>query len=58
MAVSANGTKLAQLVNPQVMGDIISADLEKAIVLAPLAQVGRELQGRAGNTLTMPKFGY
>ena len=58
MAVSENGTKLAQLVNPQVMGDIISADLEKAIVLAPLAQVGRELQGRAGNTLTMPKFGY
>lgn len=58
MAVSANGTKLAQLINPEVMGDIISAELENAIVLAPLAQVGRTLEGRAGNTLTMPKFGY
>lgn len=58
MAVSENGTKLAQLVNPQVMSDIISADLEHAIVLAPLAEVGRTLEGRAGNTLTMPKYGY
>ena len=58
MAISENGTKLAQLVNPQVLADMISAELPNAIALAPLAVVGRKLQGAAGNTLTMPKFGY
>lgn len=58
MAISENGTKLAQLVNPQVIADMISAELPNAIVLAPLAVVGRKLQGAAGNTLTMPKYGY
>lgn len=58
MAISENGTKLAQLVNPQVLADMISAELPNAIALAPLAVVGRKLQGAAGNTLTMPKYGY
>lgn len=58
MAISANGTKLENLVNPQVLADIISAELENAIALAPLAVVDRKLVGRAGNTITMPKFGY
>lgn len=58
MAISANGTKLENLVNPQVLADIISAELPNAIALAPLATVGRKLEGSAGNTLTMPKYGY
>ena len=58
MAISEKGTKLAQLVNPQVLADMISAELPNAIALAPLAVVGRKLQGSAGNTLTMPKYGY
>ena len=58
MAISENGTKLAQLVNPQVLADMISAELPNAIALAPLATIGRKLQGAAGNTLTMPKYGY
>lgn len=58
MPISENGTKLAQMVNPEVMGDMISAELPAAIALAPLAVVGTKLQGRAGNTITMPKFGY
>ena len=58
MAISANGTKLAQLINPQVLADMISAELPNAIAFAPLAEVGRKLQGSAGNTLTMPKYGY
>lgn len=58
MAVSANGTKLENLVNPQVLADMISAELPNAIRFAPLAVVGRKLEGRAGNTITMPKFGY
>ena len=58
MAVSANGTKLENLVNPQVLADMISAELPNAIRFAPLAVVGRKLEGRAGNTITMPKYGY
>ena len=58
MAISANGTKLENLFNPEVAADIIGAELENAIALAPLAVVDRTLVGRAGNTITMPKFGY
>lgn len=58
MAISANGTKLENLVNPQVLADMISAELPNAIRFAPLAVVGRKLEGRAGNTITMPKYGY
>jgi hypothetical protein len=58
MAISANGTKLENLVNPEVLADIISAELPNAITLAPLAKVGTRLQGVAGDTLKMPKFGY
>jgi HK97 family phage major capsid protein len=58
MPVSANGTKLENLVNPQVLADMISAELPNAIRFAPLAVVGRKLEGRAGNTITMPKYGY
>ena len=58
MAISTNGTKLANLFNPEVVGDSISAELPNAIALAPLADIERKLEGRAGNTLTMPKYGY
>ena len=58
MPASANATKIADLINPQVLADMISAELPNAIVFAPLADVGRTLVGRAGNTLTMPKYSY
>ena len=58
MPASANATKIADLINPQVLADMISAELPNAIVFAPLATVGRTLVGRAGNTLTLPKHSY
>lgn len=58
MPASANATRIADLINPQVLADMISAELPNAIVFAPLASRGTRLQGRAGNTLTMPKYGY
>lgn len=58
MAASVNATKIADLINPQVLADMISAELPNAITFAPLAVVGTRLEGRAGNTLTLPKFGY
>lgn len=58
MPASVNATKIADLINPQVLSDMISAELPNAITFAPLAVVGTRLEGRAGNTLTLPKFGY
>ena len=58
MPASSNATKIADLINPEVLADMISAELPNAITFAPLAVVGTRLEGRAGNTLTMPKFGY
>ncbi|MEK3975516.1 N4-gp56 family major capsid protein [Psychrobacillus sp. FSL K6-1267] len=51
-------TKLANLVNPQVLKDIISATLPNAIRFAPLARVDDTLVGQAGNTVTVPRFEY
>ena len=47
-------TKLTNLLNPQVVGEYIDAKLVDKIKLSPLAIVGTELQGRPGNTLTVP----
>ena len=51
-------TKLTNLVNPQVMADMISAELPAKIKVAPLAKIDNTLVGRAGNTITVPSFGY
>ncbi|MGG0666961.1 N4-gp56 family major capsid protein [Lederbergia citrisecunda] len=51
-------TKMANMVNPEVLKDMISAKLEKAIRFAPLARVDRTLVGTAGNTVTVPRFEY
>ena len=54
----ANETVLANLINPQVMADMISARLENSIRFAPLATIGRRLVATPGNTITMPKYKY
>jgi len=51
-------TKLENLINPEVMGDIISAELPKAIKFSPVATIDTTLEGRAGNTITVPKYEY
>jgi N4-gp56 family major capsid protein len=51
-------TTLSNLVNPQVMADMISAELPKKIKFAPLARIDDTLVGQAGNTITVPKFAY
>ena len=51
-------TKIAQLVNPEVMADMISAKLPKMIKFTPLAYVERKLVGQPGNTVTVPKWVY
>lgn len=51
-------TKLAQMVDPEVMAPMISAKLQKAIVATPYAKLDTTLQGRPGSTITVPKFEY
>ena len=51
-------TKIANLVNPQVMADMISYELEKKIKISPLATIDTTLQGQAGDTITVPKYAY
>lgn len=54
----AEQTKLANLVNPQVMADMISAGLPAKIKFTPLAKVDTTLAARPGNTITVPKYAY
>ena len=51
-------TKLAQMINPEVMADMVSAKLPKMIKFTPLAYVERALVGQPGNTITVPKWEY
>lgn len=51
-------TKLAQLIDPEVMADIVSATLTNSIRFTPIAQVLTNLQGRPGSTLSFPAWGF
>ena len=51
-------TKIENLINPQVMADMISAKIPNKIVVTPFAKIDTTLQGRAGDTITVPKFAY
>ena len=51
-------TKLAQLIDPEVMAPMISAKLTEAIVATPFAKIDTTLVGRPGSTITVPKYEY
>lgn len=53
-----NTTMIADLVNPQVMADMISAKLEKKLTVAPFAKVDKSLVGVAGDTIVVPQYSY
>ena len=54
----ATQTKLANLVNPEVMAAMVSAKLPKKIKFSPIAKIDRTLVGRPGDTITVPKYAY
>lgn len=58
MAINENATFLTNMVDPQVMADMISAELENLIRFAPLARIDNTLVGRPGSTITVPSFKY
>lgn len=55
---TTTGTYLSNLFKPQVIADLINEKLIDKIVFAPLAKVDDTLQGRAGNTVTLPYYTY
>lgn len=51
-------TKMANMVNPQVMGDMINAKIEALLKITPYAKVDTTLQGVPGDTKTVPSWNY
>ena len=52
-------TKLANLIDAEVMADAISGKLASRIVVSPFAKVDTSLQAaNAGDTITVPQFSY
>ena len=51
-------TQFSNMINPEVMAEMISAKVAKKIAVIPFAKVDTTLQGQAGNTITVPVFGY
>lgn len=51
-------TKLSDLINPQVMGDMIEAKIEAQCKITPYAKVDTTLEGVPGDTKTVPSWNY
>jgi N4-gp56 family major capsid protein len=51
-------TVLGNLIDPEVMAGMISATLPKKIKFSRIATVDTTLEGRAGDTITVPKYAY
>ncbi|WP_194190324.1 N4-gp56 family major capsid protein [Clostridium chrysemydis] len=51
-------TKLENLINPEVLADMISAELPQLLRFAPIADIDTTLVGQPGNTITVPKYAY
>lgn len=53
---TTTGTYLSSLFNPQVVADLIETKLTDKMIFAPLARIDNTLQGRAGNSVTLPYY--
>ncbi|MDQ0150572.1 N4-gp56 family major capsid protein [Eubacterium multiforme] len=51
-------TKLENLIDPQVMADMIDGQIGKKIVVTPFAKIDTTLQGKPGDTITVPAYAY
>ncbi|SON67972.1 putative phage protein [Latilactobacillus sakei] len=51
-------TILDNLINPQVMADMISAQLPQMIRFTPIAPIDSTLEGQPGSEVTVPRFKY
>lgn len=53
-----NGTKLENLIDPQVLAEFLTVKMMDAIKLSPLCNVRNDLVGVAGDTLSIPKYAF
>ena len=53
-----DGTKLGNLIDPQVLADFLDVKMMDAIKFAPLCAVRTDLVGKPGDTLTLPKYAF
>jgi len=51
-------TKIAQMVDPEVMENMVSAELPQAIKFTAIAPIDNTLEGQPGSTITVPRFEY
>lgn len=51
-------TMMADLYDPEVLKPMIRATLPNMLKFKPLAAIDTTLQGRPGDTITVPKYGY
>lgn len=57
-ASSTNYTHFADMLDPQVMAPMIGAQLTKLNVFSSIAPVDTNLEGRPGDTITIPKYKF
>ena len=55
---TTNGTKLASLIDPEVLAAMVDKKLVDAIKFAPLSTIDTTLSGRPGDTITVPTWEY
>lgn len=53
-----DGTKLNNFIDPQVLAEYLDVKMMDAIKFAPLCSVNRDLEGRPGSKLTLPKYTF
>lgn len=51
-------TKMVDVINPEVMGDMINAKTEALLKITPYAKLDTTLQGVPGDTKTVPSWNY
>ena len=51
-------TKLSDLIDPEIMGDMVSARIPKKLRVAPFAKIDDTLAGVPGDTITVPAYTY
>ena len=51
-------TQLEQMIDPQVLTDMISANLPKTIRFSAIAPIDTTLESRPGSTVTVPRYEY
>lgn len=56
--MAAEVTKIADLINPEVIGDFLEKKMIDNLILAPLAEIDNTLVNQPGDTLTVPQWNF